>query len=352
MMAGKKSKKRSRLEELLSDDDDDVSIRTDDDEGENAAPSAAAVNGDAAGLAAAVAGDGDVEELKLGDGDGAEALKKKVRVQKRKFDEDTLASEDGLKRIYREFPRSWKCRGRGCEGQDLAKLLTLYKSWAYQLHPGLSLPDIVKSTLKLGTKRPVRDVYGQMKDEERSRYMRDVLGFKEHEPSSPDAMTSPEANSTGGDPDSTSKSVDVDPFDDDLMMQMLDSAYEKEATATTKEASPAAIRSSVARDASEKTPETETKSKSAPKMVELDDSSDEEMDFGGSTREGFQSNVSRAILEGSDNDEGATQEQEEEGGSTFGSAMQLPMPSDSQAFEATQLDPTQLDPNDDYVTDI
>lgn len=350
MIAGEKSKKSSRLEELLSDDDDDVSIRTDDDEGENAAPSAAAANGDAAGLAAAVAGNEDVEELKLGDGDGAEALKKKVRVQKRKFDEDTLACEDGLKRIYREFPRSWKCRGRGCEAQDLAKLLTLYKSWAYQLHPGLSLPDIVKSTLKLGTKRPVRDVYGQMKDEERSRYMRDVLGFKDREPSSPDAMTSPEANSTG-DPDSTSKSVDVDPFDDDLLMQMFDSAYEKEAAATAKEASPALIRSSSARDASGKTPETETKSKSAPKMVELDDSSDEEMDFGGSTKEGLQSNVSRAILDGSDDDEGATQEQEEEDGSTFGSAI-LPTPSDSQAFEATQLDPTQLDPNDDDMPDI
>jgi TIMELESS-interacting protein len=302
-------------------------------------------------LAAAVAGNEDVEELKLGDGDGAEALKKKVRVQKRKFDEDTLASEDGLKRIYREFPRSWKCRGRGCEGQDLAKLLTLYKSWAYQLHPGLSLPDIVKSTLKLGTKRPVRDVYGQMKDEERSRYMRDVLGFKDREPSSPDAMTSPEANSTGGDPDSTSKSVDADPFDDDLLMQMFDSAYEKEATATAKEASPALIRSSSARDASGKTPETETKSKSAH-MVELDDSSDEEMDFGGSTKEGFQSNVPRAILDGSDDDEGATQEQEEEDGSTFGSAMLLPTQSDSQEFEDNHLDPTQLDPNYDDMPDI
>ena len=205
---------------IFSDDDND-GIRTGDEADEGARKVAEEANefgeGGSAGMGE---GEQGIEELKMGDDNG----KGKKRLQKRKFTEELLMSADGLKRIYREFPLSWKSRGRGNEAQDLTRLITLYKEWAYQLHAGISFPDVVKYAHKFGSRRVVKDACLDMREEERSRYMEEVLGYKGPQPSSPQGMTSPEAMSAEGDPESSTKSANTDAdFDvDDMMMQMLD----------------------------------------------------------------------------------------------------------------------------------
>ena len=226
--------KSSLLDDLLSDDDE-LSIHT----AVNAESSPSAGNEGNDGGAGGAEGE-EPEELKLDDNDAADPLKTKKRVQKRKFDENTLTSDDGLDRVYKEFPQSWKNRGkRGRERQDLERLIILYKEWAFQLYPGKSINDIVKETRKLGSKRAVKDAVLRMRETEKERYMRDALGYKPPVASPEEhAMTSPEATSSRGDPDSASRAGDngdasFDSDADDAMMALLDSADMIEAAPVT-----------------------------------------------------------------------------------------------------------------------
>jgi len=97
-------------------------------------------------------------------------VKKKVRHSK-PFTEDVLTHPDGIQRIYEEFPVSCKFRGRGSEAKDVKKLLTMYREWAFQLHPGLAFPDIVSKCESLGSKGKTRSCILNLRERERTRYI-------------------------------------------------------------------------------------------------------------------------------------------------------------------------------------
>ena len=86
------------------------------------------------------------DELKMGDGpDELEIKAKRKRIKP--FTEDILISDDGLQRVYKEFPRICHFKGRGTEAKDMKRLTTMYKEWAFQLHPGLAFSEFL-STFK------------------------------------------------------------------------------------------------------------------------------------------------------------------------------------------------------------
>lgn len=115
---------------------------------------------------------GDAEELKEGEQQPvAEELKTKKKKMARPFSEDVLASKDGLARIYEEFPLACQFRGRGFEAQDAKRLVTMYKEWAFQLHPGLAFPDLLNRCESLGAKGKVRTHLEQLRERERCRYL-------------------------------------------------------------------------------------------------------------------------------------------------------------------------------------
>lgn len=121
----------------------------------------------------------EIDALKLGDddddknnnGEEEEMLKlakKKPRVA-RPFNEDVICSEDGLKRVYQEFPQAIRFRGRGFEAQDLKKLMALYTEWSFQLHPGLAFMDMTNRCEALGSKPKVRAQLSHLRERERQR---------------------------------------------------------------------------------------------------------------------------------------------------------------------------------------
>lgn len=97
-------------------------------------------------------------------------VKKKVRHSK-PFTEDLLTLPDGLQRIYEEFPVAAKFRGRGSEGKDLRKLLSMYREWAFQLHPGMAPSDVIAKCEVLGAKGKTRTCLQSLRERERSRYI-------------------------------------------------------------------------------------------------------------------------------------------------------------------------------------
>ena len=97
-------------------------------------------------------------------------VKKKARHSK-PFTEDILTLPDGLQRIYEEFPKACKFRGRGSEAKDIKKLMNLYREWAFQLHPGLAFTDMVSKCEVLGTKGKTRSCIQNLRDNERTRYI-------------------------------------------------------------------------------------------------------------------------------------------------------------------------------------
>lgn len=97
-------------------------------------------------------------------------VKKKVRHAK-PFTEDLLTLPDGLQRIYEEFPVACKFRGRGSEAKDIKKLMTMYREWAFQLHPGLAPSDVIAKCETLGAKGKTRSCVQNLRDRERSRYI-------------------------------------------------------------------------------------------------------------------------------------------------------------------------------------
>ena len=55
-----------------------------------------------------------------------------------------LIGPEGLLRIYEEFPKAATFQGRGSEAKFIKRLMTLYKEWAFQLHPGVAFNDVVR----------------------------------------------------------------------------------------------------------------------------------------------------------------------------------------------------------------
>ena len=68
-------------------------------------------------------GEEQAEELRTGD--GPEVTKTKKRKVFNKYDENLLNQRMGLTRVYDQFPKEWKYRGRGNEAGDLKKLITI-----------------------------------------------------------------------------------------------------------------------------------------------------------------------------------------------------------------------------------
>ena len=101
-----------------------------------------------------------------------EELLRTKRVRHNKpFNEDLLISDAGMSRIYREFPLAINYQARGSEAAYLKRLITLYKEWAFQLHPGLSFNDVMLKCEALGSKAVVRNHLQHLREMERERYM-------------------------------------------------------------------------------------------------------------------------------------------------------------------------------------
>lgn len=102
-----------------------------------------------------------------------ELLKTKRPRHNKPFTEDILMSVAGLPRIYNEFPLACSKYPitRGSEAAYLKRLITLYKEWAFQLHPGLSFEDVVLKCETLGSKGRIRGYMQQMRENERDRYI-------------------------------------------------------------------------------------------------------------------------------------------------------------------------------------
>jgi len=110
---------------------------------------------------------GDVEGEKIKNG-----VTKKTR---RVFDESVLCNPDGLRRIYEEFPNACNFRGRGHEAQDIKRLISKYKEWAFQLYPNIAFPDMLNRLDSLGKKGAVSIEMEKLRDRERNRYLVEVL---------------------------------------------------------------------------------------------------------------------------------------------------------------------------------
>lgn len=93
------------------------------------------------------------------------------------FNEDILTNKDGLQRVYEEFFDAVPFRGTGFEAQDIKKLMTVYKEWAFQLYPGLPCTDIYDKCQLLGSKGTTRSCIDDLRDRERTRYLRDVMNI-------------------------------------------------------------------------------------------------------------------------------------------------------------------------------
>lgn len=111
-------------------------------------------------------------EEKKDDDEKVEDLKREKRARNIKpFDEDLLISAPGLQRVHEEFPLLCKFRGRGSEAQDLQRLMSMYREWAFQLHPGLSFPDVLSRMETLGSRAKIRTWLDNARETERYRYI-------------------------------------------------------------------------------------------------------------------------------------------------------------------------------------
>lgn len=130
------------LKDILSDDDDEVKDSAEKKDEEKK--------------------DINIDEL---------AIKKKRKLMK-PFNEDLLIGRNGLYKIYQNFPKFLDRAGRkGREGADILKFLTMYKEWAFQLHPGVSFDDVLLKCETLGSKGRVRHHLELMRTEERRRLL-------------------------------------------------------------------------------------------------------------------------------------------------------------------------------------
>ena len=128
-----------------------------------------------------------------------ESKGKKVIKRKKPFTEAVLCSDQGLKRIYEDFPSLLNYQGRFNEAQAIRKLMKVYQEWALQLHPGLSFDDILRKCESFGTRGVVGRQLDTLRDREKQRYLVEVLGIPlsslARTDSSPMGKTSPEVSS-------------------------------------------------------------------------------------------------------------------------------------------------------------
>lgn len=118
----------------------------------------------------------EMERLKtVGDEqEGGEMLKKKATKKRRVFNAEMLTSAAGIQRVYEDFSSSRALEGN--ERARLSNLISKYKAWAFQLFPNLAFNDLISRCETLGTKAHVRSYLEVLRERERNRYLRDILG--------------------------------------------------------------------------------------------------------------------------------------------------------------------------------
>jgi hypothetical protein len=110
-------------------------------------------------------------ESKEGDASAPELLVKKRQRKGKNFDESLVCGPDGLRRIYEEFPKIFKFRGKNHEASDLKRLVRLYIEWAFQLYSGLAFEDLLRSVRSMSSKSAVKSHVEFLRETERDRYL-------------------------------------------------------------------------------------------------------------------------------------------------------------------------------------
>jgi hypothetical protein len=103
--------------------------------------------------------------------------KKKIK-RKLSLNASILLSSDGLKKVYEEFPRSCKFRGKGYENQDLKNMISCYKYWAFMLLPGTAFTDFLLKCEQLGSSNEVKTAMNQYRQLEKEHYRMKVKPLK------------------------------------------------------------------------------------------------------------------------------------------------------------------------------
>ncbi|GAA5868318.1 hypothetical protein JCM3774_001005 [Rhodotorula dairenensis] len=112
-------------------------------------------DGDASG--ATGKGD-DGADLEL---DGLPSKKRRVIA---KLDEERLLGPTGFP-LLREHMQKIKIKGKGHEGQDLKRVLTMYQLWSHKMYPKTNLRDTLQTVEKLCHKRSVQRALKEYRDE-------------------------------------------------------------------------------------------------------------------------------------------------------------------------------------------
>jgi hypothetical protein len=115
---------------------------------------------------AALAKDG-----KSGNEGTEEILIVKKRKARRQVNESDIAGDEGIKRIYQEFPSLCKFRGRGYEAHDLKQMINVYKEWCFQLYPSIAYEDVIDKIFTFSSKSSVSSTLEYLRNQECNRYM-------------------------------------------------------------------------------------------------------------------------------------------------------------------------------------
>jgi hypothetical protein len=100
-----------------------------------------------------------------------EILLVKKRKTRRQVNEADIAGDEGIFRIYEEFPSLCKFRGRGSEAHDLKQMINVYKEWCFQLYPSIAYEDVVEKILTFSSKSAVHSTLERLRQQECNRYM-------------------------------------------------------------------------------------------------------------------------------------------------------------------------------------
>ncbi|WBW72988.1 replication fork protection complex subunit Swi3 [Schizosaccharomyces osmophilus] len=80
---------------------------------------------------------------------------KRPRKQIAKFDEERLASENGIPKLQR-MRKKVNLKGKGHELGDLKRILSMYHIWTHELYPRATFDDSISYLNRLGSTRSVK----------------------------------------------------------------------------------------------------------------------------------------------------------------------------------------------------
>lgn len=119
-----------------------------------------------AGGAGAKEGEGEA-----GTKGGEEILLVKKRKIRKQVNESDISGEEGIIRIYEEFPSLCQFHGRGYESSDLKRMINVYKEWCFQLYPSIASEDVLEKIFTFGSKSSVSSTLERLRQQECHRYM-------------------------------------------------------------------------------------------------------------------------------------------------------------------------------------